>query len=200
MQLRFILIVLGIFILAGCQQDNRENALEEKSTSDRIIHVENTNQTQLKNYSNSEIANHLANVAASVPDVYGAAAIVAGPYAVVGIDVDQDLDRTRVGTLKYSVSEALSHDPYGKTAVVVADGDVLKRIRDMNDKIKQGYPVQAVVDELAAIVGRYMPYLPPPEDQPKDSDQNKDVLPKDEEKELDDIQEKQSNDMMNKKE
>ena len=137
MQLRSILIVLGIFILAGCQQDNRENALEEKSASDRIIHVENTNQTQLKNYSNSEIANHLSKVAASVPDVHGAAAIVAGPYAVVGIDVDQDLDRTRVGTLKYSVSEALSHDPYGKTAVVVADGDVLKRIRDMNDKIKQ---------------------------------------------------------------
>src|SRR5699024_11699221 len=59
-------------------------------------------------------ADHLANVAGDVPNVKDATAVVAGPYAVVGIDVDKDLDRSRVGTIKYSVTEALQHDPYGK--------------------------------------------------------------------------------------
>lgn len=98
---------------------------------------------------------------------------MAGPYAVVGIDVDKDLDRSRVGSIKYAVLEALQKDPYGKTAVVVADGDVVERIRSMSDKAGQGYPVQGFVDELSAIVGRYMPDFPINEDRPKERDQNK---------------------------
>src|SRR5690625_7884522 len=86
---------------------------------------------QVKNHNNDQaskqklngkgIADHHADIASDVPNVNSASAIVAGPYALVGIDVDQDLDRARVGTVKYTVSEALQHDDYGKTAVVVAD-------------------------------------------------------------------------------
>ena len=40
---------------------------------------------------------HLANLAASVPDVKKATALALGDYAVVAIDVDKDLDRSKVG-------------------------------------------------------------------------------------------------------
>src|SRR5699024_5672262 len=99
----------------------------------------------------------------------------------------------RFGSIKYSVNEALHHDPYGKTAVVVADADVLERLRGMGDKINQGYPVQGVVDELAAIVGRYMPDFPINEDRPQETDQNKQIIPDDEEEHLDNKQKEQSN-------
>src|SRR5699024_3479513 len=168
-----ILLYVSLFLIAGCQQD-KENALPEKGNSDQFIHVKNSDPNQKDSLSNTQLADHLANVAGDVPNVKDATAVVAGPYAVVGIDVDKDLDRSRVGTIKYSVTEALQHDPYGKTAVVVADADVMERLRGMGNKISQGHPVQGVVDELSAIVGRYMPDFPINEDQPREPDQNKD--------------------------
>ncbi|HLR41015.1 MAG TPA: YhcN/YlaJ family sporulation lipoprotein, partial [Virgibacillus sp.] len=109
-----ILLFVSLFLIAGCQQQDKENALPEKGNSDQFIHVKNSDANQKDSLSNTQLADHLANVAGDVPNVKDATAVVAGPYAVVGIDVDKDLDRSRVGTIKYSVTEALQHDPYGK--------------------------------------------------------------------------------------
>ncbi|MDY0406004.1 YhcN/YlaJ family sporulation lipoprotein [Virgibacillus sp. 179-BFC.A HS] len=186
-------LMIGIAVLAGCQNNNDDNALPDEKSNNRIAHVENSSQLDRKDLTNNQIASHLSGVAERIPNVKNAAAVVAGPYAVVGIDVDKDLDRSRVGTVKYSVTEAMRHDPYGKTAVVVADADVTQRLRNMRDKISQGYPVQGVVDELATIVGRYMPEFPVPDNTPEEKDQNKKTIPKDHQDKLDRIQDKQSN-------
>lgn len=199
MSKRFILISLPIFLLFACQQENNENTLPNQETTDRYVEIKNSSQDTQENLTNSQIASHLVDVADSVPDVNNSVAIVLGPYAVVGLDVDGDLERSRVGTVKYSVLEALQKDPYGKTAVVVADGDVADRLREMNRKVQEGYPVQGIVEELAAIVGRYMPNFPVPENMPKDPDQNKELLPEEEKDNLEDIQDNQSNDQMDKK-
>lgn len=192
-----ILSLISFSILVGCQQNGSDQSLPTEKENNRIIQVEDSDPVKKQNLTNGQIATHLANIASKVPNVHDAASVVAGPYAVVGIDVDKDLDRSRVGTIKYSVLEALQHDPYGKTAVVVADGDVVERLRMMGNKISQGYPVQGLVDELSAIVGRYMPDFPINEDQPQEPDQNKEMLPKDQEKKLDKIEEDQSNNMNN---
>ncbi|MFD1360210.1 YhcN/YlaJ family sporulation lipoprotein [Lentibacillus salinarum] len=187
-------LFLSLTLLIGCQQNEEEQSLpQETDGDDRFIQVEDSNPVEQEDLSNKEIATHLSNVASDVPDVQNATSVVAGPYAVVGIDVDKDLDRSRVGSIKYSALEALQKDPYGKTAVVVADGDVVERIRSMSDKVAQGYPVQGFIDELSAIVGRYMPDFPINEDRPDEGDQNKQSVPEDEEQQLDDVEEEQSN-------
>jgi len=197
---RLLLLSLLFILLFACQQENDETTLPgQGGTSDQYAKVKNSTQNEDKELTNNQIANHLVDVADSVPDVNNSVAIVLGPYAVVGLNVDGDLDRSRVGTIKYSVLEALQKDPYGKTAVVVADGDVADRISEMNKKVQEGYPVQGVVEELASIVGRYMPNFPVPENMPKDSDQNKEMLPEEDKKNLEDIQDDQSNDQLNKK-
>lgn len=188
-----ILLLVSILLMVGCQQQDKENALPDKENQDQFINVKNSSPQQNDNLNNGQIADRLANIAGDVPSVNDATAIVAGPYTVVGIDVDKDLDRSRVGTIKYSVGEALRHDPYGKTAVVVADADVMERIRGMGDKISQGHPVQGVVDELSAIVGRYMPEFPINENQPREPDQNKEVIPEEDKEKMDDIEKEQSN-------
>lgn len=187
-----ICIAMTCFIISGCQSNNDDVSMSNEKSNNRFLQVEDSDPAKKQSLSNSEIADHLSSVAAGVDNVNNATAVVAGPYAVVGIDVDKDLDRSRVGTIKYSVLESLQHDPYGKTAVVVADGDIMERLNQMKNKMKQGYPVHGVVDELSGIIGRYMPNFPIDEDQPKEQDQNKDVLPKKDEKKLDDIQEDQS--------
>src|SRR5699024_5450502 len=189
-----ILSLMSFTLLMGCQQNQEEQSLpEENENNERFIQVEDSDPVEQEDFTNTEIASHLANVASDVPDVQDATSVVAGPYAVVGIDVDKDLDRSRVGSIKYSVLEALQKDPYGKTAVVIADGDVVERIRNMGDKIAQGYPVQGFIDELSAIVGRYMPDFPINEDRPDEGDQTKKSIPEDKEQQLDDVEEDQAN-------
>lgn len=184
-------ILVAMLVLVGCQQENNDNALPNKVSENQYEQVKNSNPGEKQNLDNEQLAVHLSNVASSVPNVNGASAIVAGPYAVVGIDVDKDLDRSRVGTIKFSVSEALQHDPYGKTAVVIADADIMQRIESMRTSINEGYPIQGVVDELSAIVGRYMPDFPINEEKPQ-PDQNKKVIPDEDRDKLDEIEKDQS--------
>ncbi|RKQ37360.1 YhcN/YlaJ family sporulation lipoprotein [Oceanobacillus halophilus] len=192
-----IISMLLLIIFAGCQQEE-ENSLESEQTNNKLIQVKNSDPSELPELTNSEIAAHLSNVATEVPDVNDAASVVAGPYTVVGIDVDKDLDRSRVGTIKYTVLEALYHDPYGKTAIVIADADITERLRNMAEKIRQGHPVQGFVNELSAIVGRYMPDFPINNNQPEQPDQNKETIPEEKEKQLEEIEENQSNRNLNK--
>ncbi|WP_087973057.1 YhcN/YlaJ family sporulation lipoprotein [Oceanobacillus rekensis] len=194
MNLKLKIILMSVILfLAACGQEEETPLAEEEQSSDRIVQVKNSDPAEIEDLDNNQIATHLANIATEIPNVNDAQAIVAGTYTVVAIDVDKDLDRSRVGTIKYSVSEALYHDPYGKTAVVVADPDVMERIRSMSDKISQGHPIQGVVDELAAIVGRFMPEFPIDDDRAKEPDQNKEIIDEEDKQKLKDIEGDQSN-------
>lgn len=199
MKLRIFLFASILTVsLAACNQNNLpNNEVGNESTNDQNrteIDVEQSSYEQNNQYSNNEIATHLANIAADVPDVNDAVAIIAGPYAVVGIDIDEETDREQVGTIKYAVSEALKNDPYGKTAVVIADADMMQRLREMNTKMRQGHPVQGVTEELAEIVGRYMPTFPVDENRPEEPSDNEHRIDEHhDQEEIRDIRKEQSN-------
>lgn len=144
-----------IHLLVACTP-NKPN----KSNEADMTPVEQTRYEQDGQTSNTDIANHLAELALNVPHVTDAVTLIIGPYVAVAIDIDKDLDDTRVGTVKYTVSEALQNDKYGKTAIVIAEANMTDRFREMQGKIKDGQPIQAVLDELAEIVNRYMPTFP----------------------------------------
>lgn len=192
---KYISILILSILMVACQQSNDNQATNEKTKDNGMIHVKNSDPIQRKELSNQEIADRLANIADRMPDVDRATALVAGPYTVVGIEVDKDFDRSKVGSIKYTVAEAVHKDPYGREAIVVADPDVVERVKHMGDKMAQGHPVQGIIDELSALIGRIMPEVPVPE-QPQEPNQNKESLPEDEQEKLDKIQEDQSNKQM----
>lgn len=70
------------------------------------------------------------------------------------------MDRSKIGTIKYSVAEALRKDPYGANAIVTADMDLDQRLRNIRDKSRQGLVVKGFAEEMADIIGRIMPQLP----------------------------------------
>jgi YhcN/YlaJ family sporulation lipoprotein len=85
---------------------------------------------------------------------------VFGNTAIVGIDVDARMERSRVGTLKYSVAEAFRKDPYGIDALVTADMDLSQRINEIGADIRRGRPIAGFAEEMADIMGRIVPQLP----------------------------------------
>ncbi len=109
------------------------------------------------NKSSRSIANRLEHIAVRMPHVRRATAISLGRYSIVGLDLDSKLDRGRVGTVKYSVAEALHKDPVGARALVTADTDLVQRLRNVNNDIKQGRPISGIMKELAAIAERIAP-------------------------------------------
>lgn len=149
-------------LLFGCQAANKPPANEAAPTPQQVKNepdqrAEQTAPRQEANRSAQEKADHLAKLATDTPNVTRATAVVAGRYAIVGIDVDSTLDRSRVGTLKYTVAQALKEDPDGANALVTADTDLTQRLREVSEDARQGRPMSGILEELADIAGRIVP-------------------------------------------
>lgn len=186
----FILII----VVSGCTNQPRNIALENEKSN--IIHVKDSADVQVDRKTGQEISAHLVELATRIPNVNDATAIVLGQYAVVGIDVNSDLDRARVSTIKYSVAESLKNDPYGATAVVIADADTYVRLQEMGRDIQRGRPITGIMEELAEIVGRVIPEIPidlKEPTAPNPTELNNPQLPENEKRSLERQQQKQSN-------
>ncbi|MFZ3588091.1 YhcN/YlaJ family sporulation lipoprotein [Bacillus sp. DJP31] len=186
-------MVLVLSMVTACSNNNE--AKNNQNTKNELIQVKNQAPDKSEKQSAEQIAKNLVKLASSVPDVNDATALVVGNVAVVGIDVNSKIDRSRVGTIKYSVAESLKHDPHGANAIVIADPDANVRLREMANDIQQGHPISGIMNELSAMIGRLMPELPADifeqaPDEPTDS--NNKQLPEGKENQLDEVQQDQS--------
>ena len=147
-------------ILSACSQKNEppaDNASPSPNQPPQTVKVRQTAPNEKKDQSSQAVANRLVTIAQNVPNVKGASAIVLGKYTIVGVDLDPTLDRGRTGTIKYTVAQALKEDPQGANALVTADPDITQRIRELNEDLQNGRPVQGVMEELAEIAARIVP-------------------------------------------
>ncbi|MCM2533534.1 YhcN/YlaJ family sporulation lipoprotein [Neobacillus pocheonensis] len=152
-----ILIATVLFIiLAGCSTNKDIQSNKNQS----LVNVKNSYIENVNRKTGQEISKRLVMLATSIPNVHDATAVVLGPYAIVGIDVYSKLERSQVGSIKYSVAESLKKDPYGAKAIVVADVDTTQRLKEISADIKKGRPIQGIMEELANVAGRLMPEIP----------------------------------------
>ncbi|MBT2697686.1 YhcN/YlaJ family sporulation lipoprotein [Bacillus sp. ISL-40] len=187
-----LIITALCLILAGCstkrELTNNENA--------SYVKVKNSYIESVDRKTGQEISKRLVKLATSIPNVNDATAVVLGRYAMVGIDVNAKIDRSQVGSIKYSVAESLKKDPYGAKAVVVADADTTQRLKEIQTDINKGRPIQGIMEELADVAGRLMPEIPGDliTPSPKNATEKPDKkLPEKDKKKLEKEQEDQSN-------
>ncbi|MCD7033941.1 YhcN/YlaJ family sporulation lipoprotein [Metabacillus sp. GX 13764] len=190
------LLIAGLLLLPGCTNNDRSLGESSGESRNKPITVKNTVREPADKQTGQAASERLSSLASDVPGVKNASAVVLGKYAVVGINVDGKLERSKVQSIKYAVAESLKNDPYGANAAVIADPDTTDRLKEIGKQIQKGRPVIGILDELAAIAGRVVPDVPSdtldnPDQQPTQSD--KDQLPAKEQKDLDKQQEKQSN-------
>ncbi|MFL6557699.1 MAG: YhcN/YlaJ family sporulation lipoprotein, partial [Bacillus sp. (in: firmicutes)] len=103
-----LIITAFCLILAGCNTKNNISNNENSS----YVKVKNSYIESVDRKSGQEISKRLVKLATSIPNVNDATAVVLGKYAIVGIDVNSKIDRSQVGSIKYSVAESLKDDPY----------------------------------------------------------------------------------------
>jgi YhcN/YlaJ family sporulation lipoprotein len=156
-----LIIIIGLFVLAGCSRTAPNKAAPLKSqSSNETLHAQQTTPEKYPKLEPKQVVLHLEHLAASIPDVQHAHCVIMGKTAVVGIDVKGDLPRSRVDIIKYSVAEALKKDPYGVNAIVTADMDLDHRLQNIRQEIMKGRPIAGFADEMGKIIGRIMPQLP----------------------------------------
>ncbi len=140
----------------GCS--NKQSA--PVPSNNRLKAQANHVESKMNSSNPKQVAAHLESLARGIEGVKGANCVVFGKYAIVGIDVDETMERTKVGTIKYSVAEAFRKDPYGIDAIVTADIDLTQRVREIRADVKNGHPISGFTDELADIIGRIIPQIP----------------------------------------
>ncbi|AKQ72836.1 YhcN/YlaJ family sporulation lipoprotein [Bacillus licheniformis] len=160
MRIFFLILIQTVMLLSACGIQNNARNEANELPGNRPIHVKNSAQEPVNREDGQAISRRLVKITESVPGVNDATAVVLGRLSVVGIDVKDNLERSKVESIKYSVAEALQNDPYGANAAVVADPDTVNRLRAMGREIQAGRPVKGILDELAAIVGRVLPEVP----------------------------------------
>lgn len=190
--IRLLAVLSLLLFMSAC------NALNNASEKDnnQNVKVQNTAIQQVDRKSGQQISKHLVGLTTRVPNVDDATAVVIGRYAIVGIDVNDKMERSEVDTVKYTVAETLKKDPHGARAVVVADPDVTARLKEISSDIKNGKPIQGIMNELSDITGRVMPEVPadmiePQTKSPTEDPKNK--LGDKEKKKLEKNQEQESN-------
>ncbi|WP_246294450.1 YhcN/YlaJ family sporulation lipoprotein [Paenibacillus planticolens] len=146
-------------LAVGCSQAPKSGA-PSQDTNQRQVKVQQIAPQKLEIKDSKAVADRLESLATSIPNVESAHCVVFGNTAVVGINLRKDLDRAKVGTVKYSVAEALKKDPYGVNAIVTADLDLDQRLRNIRDNISAGRPITGFAEQMADIMGRAMPQLP----------------------------------------
>jgi len=183
-----------LFVISGCGAGN--NASQDEQ--DDRVKVQNSTEETVNRKESEDKSNHLAELAERIPEVKDATALVIGDFAIVGIDVKDNLERSEVGSIKYAVSESMKDDPHGANAMVVADPDLTARLKEVANDFRNGHPIKGIMNELADITGRIIPEVPadnleplPKDPEPTDSPNEK--LSEKEEKQLDKTQNRQSN-------
>ncbi|MGP7818892.1 YhcN/YlaJ family sporulation lipoprotein [Niallia sp. 01092] len=159
-----VLIMMFMLLLVGCANNGNDHKNHKESQSNQseqsLMNVKNSNIEEVDRKTGQDIAKRLVTLSTSIPGVNDASAVVLGKYAIVGIDIKSNVDRSEVGSIKYSVAESLKNDPYGAYAMIIADPDVTARLKEMSEDIRNGEPVQGIFNELADMTGRLMPEVP----------------------------------------
>lgn len=156
----FVCSILILSILAGCNQSSRNGTPAPMNEMNQQSQVNQTATQKKEIVDNQNVAEHLEQLATSIPQVESAKCVVVGNTAIVGINLPADMDRSKVGIIKLSVAEALKKDPYGVDAIVTADMDLAARISKIREEIRIGRPISGFAEEMSEIIGRIIPQLP----------------------------------------
>lgn len=151
------------FSLIGCGTSNatKDNKNTTNETTKQKVQ-ENTNgntngMNKLEDYS-SERVKKVEDAVNKIKDVKSSAVVITGDRALVGINMDSNVEASKTNKVKSEVEKiAKSVDKDLKSVAVSSDADVFTRISKVGEGLKSGKPFSQFKNEVEEIFRRVLP-------------------------------------------
>lgn len=163
-----VLMVLTLMVVAGCtpkteeQPPNPEPQQNTQDAEDADDQKEGGETGQDNAIGTSErmedMAENAVDAAGDVEGVAAANVVVLGNTALIGVDLDKDIEKEKVDDIKNKIDQAVKEkDKRIKNTSITADPDLATRIKKVTTGISEGRPISESWDELTDIFKRMTP-------------------------------------------
>lgn len=146
---------------------NNSNMQLTKNSQNQVTNIKNTNNlnTQTSNTSNvssnlSQRATQIAKDINSIDGVEKATVIITGETALIGLNLGDSLNDEQISNIK-KLAETKTKDSNNgiKNAAVTASPEIVQRITNLANDIKEGKPISGLADELGNLIKRVTPTI-----------------------------------------
>jgi len=154
-------LLMGLSVLSGCPPQRKPvptptpppgpTAPAPPATPAPAVPGPNT-QAQAR-----DAADDIATRVATVDGVNKASVVVVGNVALIGIDLDKDVEKGQTEGIRENAARRAKEDPRIVNAVVETDPDSVARIQKIADGVRKGRPISEFFDEIAEFFNRLKP-------------------------------------------
>lgn len=149
-----VLLVFSLFAAVGCARAPEQRPVpppQQTPQPNNDIGRNNVAETQ-------EIAQRLSDVAERVTGVRGATVVINERTAMVGLNLDPDLEITETQRVKQRVEDRIRDaEPRMDRVVVTADPDLVAQIERLGKNVVQGRPVSEFTREFSTLLTKITP-------------------------------------------
>ncbi|KGG80555.1 hypothetical protein Y919_05470 [Caloranaerobacter azorensis H53214] len=166
-----LLITLVIFTMLitvftyGCRKSEKPNLPSPKQEDRNIIdnEIERKDLEDVEEKTGKTLSARAEKIADSIVDLPGvddATVVITGNTALVGVDIEKELEGKVVTDLKKQiVTRVKQTDKDIKNVTVTADPDLFERIDDIAQEINRGRGMSEFADEVKEIIRRITPSM-----------------------------------------
>ncbi|WP_427338479.1 YhcN/YlaJ family sporulation lipoprotein [Caloranaerobacter sp. DY30410] len=157
-------MIITIFTY-GCRKAEKPN-LPSPNQEDRNIidnEIERKDLDVVEEKSDKALSTRAEKIADSIVDLPGvddATVVITGNTALVGVDIEEELEGKVVTDLKKQIVTRVKQiDKNIKNVTVTADPDLFERIDDIAQEINRGRGMSEFTDEVKEIIRRITPSM-----------------------------------------
>lgn len=152
-------------LLVGCRGAEKPNLPRTKQGDRNIIdnEIERKDLDIVEEKSDKALSTRAEKIADSIVDLPGvddATVVITGNTALVGVDIEEELEGKVVTDLKKQIVTRVKQiDKNIKNVTVTADPDLFERIDDIAQEINRGRGMSEFADEVREIIRRITPNM-----------------------------------------
>ncbi|WP_243108594.1 YhcN/YlaJ family sporulation lipoprotein [Clostridium rectalis] len=152
-----LLLVCAFSLNIMACSTNNKTAQESKNNTQQA-QEKGTEQMDEKTKNLSQRAEKIATAVASIPGIKTANVVISEERALVGVNIENNAEGKITDDLKNKVDTKVKEtDTEIKTVAVSADPDVITRITNVGNGIKEGRPLSEFGNEIEEIFRRIIP-------------------------------------------
>ncbi|MHB8170235.1 MAG: YhcN/YlaJ family sporulation lipoprotein [Thermincolia bacterium] len=159
-----LVLLIGVSLLSGCPPQRKPEeviptpppgptapAPNPQITPDPVVPGPRT-QVQAR-----DAADDIADKVATVRGVNKASVVVVGNVALIGLDLDKDVEKAQTEAIRERAATQAKDDPRIVNAVVESDPDSVARIQKIADGVRKGRPISEFFTEIGEFFNRLKP-------------------------------------------